>query len=425
MGNPATKNKAADSPSINVVGANDRIVVGVIGLGYGGGLLRLLGIQEKAKQNNTSIGAACDVFEMRRAWARKLTGLKKSDVYVDYLRLLDRKDIDAVMVATHDPLHAQVAIDSLNAGKHVYCEKPLSRYLDEAFQVFDAVKRSGKIFQLGAQGCSAGGWRKCADLVKAGKIGTLVWGQADYCRNGGPSCDGCGPMTKEATPATVDWKKWLGPLKERPFNAVHFHQWRLYRDYSAGLLATGAGHRLHPLMLATGNPEFPKRVTCISSHRLPDNPYRAKSAGEQVPAHVQLIAEFPLGSSLSVVSSWLNANNPSSAIYGRRATLTVGSSGDRIDLLPERGIAETGDPESLIKLPPEDIREHERNWFDCIRSGKPPNADIELAVRVQTVLSLAEMSDRLKTVCLFDESTRKVTDGSGREISPLSYSMPT
>src|SRR5512137_22953 len=137
MENAATATRQADSPSINVIGANDRIVVGVVGLGFGWGRNHLIGIQQNAKGNNVSIAAACDVFELRRAWARKSAGLQESDVYVDYRRLLDRKDIDAVVVATHDPLHAQISLDSLDAGKHVYCERPLSRYLGEAFQVFD------------------------------------------------------------------------------------------------------------------------------------------------------------------------------------------------------------------------------------------------------------------------------------------------
>ncbi len=423
MENPATATRQADSPSINVTGANDRIVVGVVGLGFGWGQNHLIGIQQNAKDNNVSVGAACDVFELRRAWARKSTGLKEPDVYVDYRRLLDRKDIDAVVVATHDPLHARISLDSVDARKHVYCERPLSRHLEEAFQVFDKVKSSRKVFQLGAQSCSAGGWRKCADLVNGGKIGTLVWAQADYCRNGGPGCDGCSLITKEASPTTVDWEKWLGPLNQRPFNAAHFHQWRLYQEYSAGLLATTAAHRLHPLMMATGRPEFPKRVTCISSHHLPNNPYWPKSAGKQVPAHVHFIAEFPAGCMLSVTCSWLNAKNPAPTLYGHKASLVIGGSGDRVELLPEKEFAGEVDAENFLKLPAEDVREHERDWFDCIRSGNQPTANIDLAVRAQVVLSLAEMADNLKSTCLFDETTRKVTDGSGRAIAPPTYAI--
>jgi predicted dehydrogenase len=413
--------RLAGSPSIGVLGANDRIKVGIIGVGFAIGANHLLGIQQSAKENNAIIGAACDVFEMRRDWARKSAGLEEADVYIDYRRLLERKDIDAVLVATHDPLHAQISIDALSAGKHVFCERPLSRHLGEAFQVFDKVKSSGKIFQLGVQSCSAGAWHKCAELVKAGRIGTLVWGQADYCRNGGPSCDGCYKPTKEATAATVDWEKWLGPLKKRPFNALHFCQWRIYEDYSAGLLATTATQRIYPLMLATGKPEFPKRVMCVSSRHPLENSFYPRSTSKRVPAHLQFTAEFPGGYLLTSTCSWLNSKNIAPALYGHKATLTVRSSGDQVELLPEKEFSTELNSESFTKLNAEDVRAHEKNWFDCIRSASPPNADIELALRGQVVLSLAEISHRSGTTCLFDQTTRKVTDASGREIIPPTY----
>ena len=98
--------------------------------------------------------------------------------------MLERKDIDAVLIATHDIWHDQISVDALKAGKHVYCEKPMSRYLGEAFDVYDTTLQNPKlVYQIGSQGCSAQGWHQCADWVKAGKIGTLVWSQGFYCRN--------------------------------------------------------------------------------------------------------------------------------------------------------------------------------------------------------------------------------------------------
>src|SRR5437879_898744 len=166
-----------------VLGANDRIGVAVIGVGFGIGKNHLQGIYEKASQNNVTLAAACDLFNKRRDWAKDKAKLNDSDLYTDHRKLLERKDIDAVVVATHDPWHAQIAIDAMEAGKHVYCEKPMTRYLDEAFLVHDAVKRTGKVFQLGSQGCTAAAWHKAAELIKAGQIGKLIWGQGYYCRN--------------------------------------------------------------------------------------------------------------------------------------------------------------------------------------------------------------------------------------------------
>ncbi len=411
----------AQAPSTGVLGANDRIRVGIIGVGFGIGQNHLQGIHEKANENNTVVVAACDVFNKRRNWAKEKAGLKDSDLSVDYRQMLERKDVDAVLIATHDPLHAQMCIDAMNAGKHVYCEKPLTRYLDEAFRVYDTVKKTGKIFQVGSQGCSAAGWHKCAELIQKGGIGKLVWGQGYYCRN---SLKGEWNymIEAESTPENIDWEKWLGPVKKRePFSAEHFHRWRKYYQYCSGLLGDLVPHRLHPLMLASGNPEFPVRVCCIGTKNVLTDKTVPGTPIRDVPEHVQLLAEFPSGYMVTVTCSTVNAKSPGFAIYGHAATMNIGSSGERIELVPEKEFAEEIDPETFTGLQPEDIRVHEKNWFDCIRSGKQPNANIELAIRVQTVISLAEMADRLRITCLFDEKTRKITDASGKEVPVLTY----
>jgi predicted dehydrogenase len=367
------------------------------------------------------VAAACDVFNKRLDWAKQKAGLKDADAYLDYRKMLERKDIDAVLIATHDPLHAQMTMDSIQAGKHVYCEKPLTRYLDEAFKVYDVVKKGGKIFQVGSQGTSAAGWTKCAELIKAGGIGTLIWGQGYYCRN---SVDGEWNymIEPESTAANIDWEKWLGPVKKRaPFSAEHFHRWRKFYPYCSGLLGDLVPHRLHPLMLASGNPEYPVRVTSIATKNVHADKNKPDALEREVPEHVQLLAEFPSGYMITITCSTVNAKSPGFAIYGHKATMNIGSSGERIELVPEKEFAEEIDPETFSGLQPEDIRVHEKNWFDCIRSGKEPNGNIDLAIRVQTVISLAEMSDRHKMTCLFDEKARKITDGSGKEIPVLTY----
>ncbi len=409
------------APSANVAGANNRIAVGVIGIGSGIGQNHLIGMHEKCNETNTVVAAASDVFNKRRNFAKEKAALKDSDLFVDYRKMLERKDIDAVLIATQDPWHAQMSIDAMESGKHVYCEKPLTRYLDEAFRVHDTVKKTGKVFQVGSQGCSAEGWHKCAELIKAGQVGTLVWGQGYYCRNsikGEWNYD----IETESTPENIDWERWQGPVKQRvPFSGERYHRWRKYYEYCSGLLGDLVPHRLHPLMLASGNPEFPIRVTSIATHNVhadkssPDTPER------EVPEHVQLLAEFPSGYMVTITCSTVNAKSPGFAIYGHKATMNIGSSGERIELVPETDFAEEIDPKTLQGLQPEDLRVHEKNWFDCIRSGKAPNANIDLAIRVQTVISLAEMSDRLKITCLFDEKTRQIKDGSGKAIPAITY----
>jgi predicted dehydrogenase len=141
-----------------------------------------------------------------------------------------------------------------------------------------------------------------------------------------------------------------------------------------------------------------------------------------VPEHLSLIAEFPSGLTLVVAASTINAKSPGFVIYGHKGSLEIGTSGESLTLIPEKPFADEIDLERLDGLTPvEDFAVHEKNWFDSIRANTQPNANIDLAVRVQTVISLAEMSDRLKVACLFDEKTRKVTTEGGRELDPITY----
>jgi predicted dehydrogenase len=404
-----------------VIGANDRIAVAVIGVGNGIGKIHFEGIHKFASANKVVVAAGCDLFSKRRDWSKEKAALQDKDVYSDYRKLLERNDIDAVVIATHDTWHTKIACDAMDAGKHIYCEKPMTRYLDEAFQVYDKVKQTGRIFTVGSQGCSAGGWHKAADLIKGGKIGQLVWSQGYYCRNN-PKGEWNYPIEPETKPENLDWETWLGPVKKRiPFNADHFHRWRKYYPYCGGLLGDLAPHRLHPLMLASGNPEFPIRVTSIGTKNVHTDRNTPGTPERDVPEHVQLTAEFPSGYMLTVTCSTVNAKSPGFVIYGHKATLNIADQGQRFELLPERDFTEEIDPQSFSGLQPEDIRVHEKNWFDSIRANKQPNANIDLAIRVQTIISLAEMAERLKMTCLFNEKTRKITDGSGKEIAPITY----
>jgi predicted dehydrogenase len=301
----------------------------------------------------------------------------------------------------------------------------MTRYLDEAFQVYDVVKSTGKIFQVGSQGTSAAGWHKAAEMIKAGKIGKMVWAQGYYCRNN-PKGEWNYSIDPDANDQNVKWNDWLGPVKKKvAWNPDHFFRWRKFYPYCSGLLGDLAPHRLHPLMLATGSPEFPKRVVCIGTKHLGTDANTNGALEREVAEHIELIAEFPSGLTMVVASSTINAKSPGFVIYGHHATLNLGNMGEKIELVPEKDFADELDPELLEGLKPtEDVAVHEKNWFDCIRSNNQPNGNIDLAVRVQTVISLAEMSERLGITCHFDEKSRKiyVSDGKGKkEIPPITY----
>jgi len=414
------------APSANVAGANSRITIGHIGVG-GQGMAHVNQMKPKHGDNNTASVAVCDVSKYRQDYAKgkilENNAGAKVDTYGDYRKLLERKDIDAIVCATVDHWHTKISVDALNAGKHVYVEKPMTRYLSEAFEIYDAVKKTGKILQVGSQGCSDQKWHEAARLVKSGKIGPIVMSQGSYMRNS-PKGEWNYAIQSWCTDADTDWKQWLGPVKKQiPFSADHYFRWRKYYPYCAGLLGDLFPHKLHPYMLATGNPEFPARVACVGSKKFQTDKNTPGTPERDVPEIVQLIAEFPSGYVMHITSSTVNEIGTQEMIRGHKATLTM--AGNKVELAPSRPFTEEIDPYTSPAFPGENLPNHHKNWFDSIRANKQPNTGIDLAVRVQTVISLAEMSERLSIMCSFDEKTRKITDGAGKEIKPLTYgSLP-
>ncbi|MDB6121318.1 MAG: hypothetical protein JWQ71_311 [Pedosphaera sp.] len=415
---PVYGQNQAPSPG-RVIGANDRIVVGYIGVGNQG-MAHVRSQKDHAADNNIVQVAVCDLSKTRIADAQKYIGgdIQGCD---DHRKLLERKDIDAVTIATVDHWHAPCAIDAMQAGKHVYVEKPMTRYMGEAFEVADAVKRTGKVLQIGSQICSDARWHKAAELIKAGKIGQMVLAQDSYMRNN-PKGEWNYDIKQWCTPDDLNWERWQGKVhNKKAFNADSYFRWRKYYPYCGGLLGDLIPHRLHPLMLATGNPEFPNRVVCLGNKAVHTDSNTPGTPERDVPEQVQLIAEFPSGLNILLTSSSINQVGLTSLIRGHKATLYMGG-GDKIELKPEPAYSEEIDPQVIEHLEPsgEKIHEMEKNWFSCIRSGEKPYGNIDLAVRVQTVISLAEMSQRLNIMCEFNEKTRKVTSG-GKEIQPITY----
>jgi predicted dehydrogenase len=341
--------------------------------------------------------------------------------YDDHRKLLERKDIDAVTIATVDHWHADCAIDAMNAGKNVYVEKPISRYLEEVFAIEKTVKSTGKVLQVGSQICSDAKWHKAAELIKSGAIGKLVLAQDAYMRNNEKG-EWNYTLKDWCTAGDVNWERWQGKVHNKTaFSADSYFRWRKYYPYCGGLLSDLVPHRLHPLMLATASPEFPSRVVALGNKSWHTDKLTPGTPERDSPEEIELIAEFPSGLNIIVTSSSVSWVGLDSMIRGQKATLYMG--GNSVDLKPEKNFADDIEPQSFDHLEPsgEKIGAMEKNWFDCIRSGQQPYGNIDLAVRVQTVISLAEMSNRLNLMCLFDEATRKITTGDGKEVAPITY----
>ena len=396
-----------------VIGANDRINMGYIGTGKQG-MLHINLEKKYLQDNNVAQIAVCDVYQKHLAEARKATGASEANAYRDYRKLLVNKDVDAVMVAPTDPWHAQVSMDALQAGKHVYCEKPMSRYLAEAFGVYDMVKKTGKTFVIGSQGCMDAKWHKAAEWIKAGKLGPLVWAQGSYCRNNKKNSEWTFTPDGEANEKNLDWNMWLGKTPKVPFDPDRYFSWHKYYAYNSGIIGNLLPHRFQPLMLATGDPQFPRRVVATGTRKV--------STDREITDTTHLLAEFPSGLTILVVGTTVNEQGLPDIIRGRKATLHFASSQNKVELKPEQIFADEMEIEEFSDpQPPEHIERLEKNFFDCIRSGQTPVANVELAIRAQTVLCLAEMSERLGMSCFFHPESRTIKSGDGRVIPALNY----
>ena len=415
---------ANQAPSVNVKGANDRIAIGFVGVGGRGFGAHVRQMRQHAEGNNIAQAAVCDVSTHRANHAKKFVSDNSEDkveAYTDYRKVLERKDIDAVVCATVDHWHKRICIDAMDSGKDVYVEKPMTRYLGEAFELYDAVKRTKRKVQVGSQITSCGNFAKAAELIAQGKMGPLVLAQGSYMRNN-PKGEWNYRLQPWATKGDIQWVTkggkigWLREdMKQIDFNPDHYFRWRKYLPYCAGLLGDLIPHRLFPLMRATGSPEFPSRVVCLGTRKItPDR---------DVSDNTQVLAEFPNGMSLMVTSSSVNEQGLNETIRGQYGTMYLSTNGASLEYKPERPFAEEFDPESYTNLAPSGntTPQHHKNWLDCIRSGDEPVAGIDLAIKVQTVISLAELSDRRGVMAHFDSKTRKVTDGAGKELKLYDY----
>ncbi|MCY4159533.1 MAG: Gfo/Idh/MocA family oxidoreductase [Bacteroidetes bacterium] len=423
----------------SVLGANDAIVCGFIGVGGQGFNAHLLSVTNPTNngrprhnvQLNAIGAAACDLFSKRRDRAHKALDAARQaagreaavEVHEDYQAILDNPDIDAVFIGTVDHWHTKIAVDALDAGKHVYCEKPMTRYFTEGFEIYDKVKETGHKFQIGSQYCTQGKWHAAAELIRAGRIGPLVLAQDSYHRNTPQGEWNYYELESELEPGkTLDWDKWLGPVSSREFNAQHYHRWRKYYPYCAGILGDLLAHRIHPLLIATGNPEFPTRVCSIGNKKIGDANLGPED--RDVTDNCQLLAEFPSGLCMLVTGSSVNEQGLAQVIRGNEGTLYF--SGENLELRPERPFADLVDGEQMDNLlPGVNVPDHINNFFDAIREDVPANGNIDVAIRAQTIISMAELSERMGEMIYFNEEDRSLHTGGGMKIEPITYETET
>jgi predicted dehydrogenase len=213
----------------SVVGANDAVGVGIIGIGIRGEIL----LRATKTVANTRIVEVADVYDTHFERARELVSpdLRSSR---DYKRLLDNKDVHAVLIAVPDHWHRQMALEAMAAGKDVYLEKPMTHRWEDGDVIIDAARRQKRIVQVGSQWASVEANPQAIDIIKSGKLGRVTLIDGRMHRNT-PTGAWYYPVPPDASPQTIDWERFIGPAPQRPFDANRFFQWRLYWDYSGGL----------------------------------------------------------------------------------------------------------------------------------------------------------------------------------------------
>jgi predicted dehydrogenase len=240
--------------------------------------------------------------------------------------------------------------------------------------------------------------------VSEGKIGKLLWAQGGYCRNN-PAGEWNYGIDDGANENNLDWQAFLGPAPKRPFDKERFFRWRKYWDYSAGIVTDLFPHVFHPLMLATGL-AWPTRVVSTGGQYVE----RSKS-DRDVPDTVHILADFDNEFTVLLVGCTENERGLTETIRGHKATIESGLFSREFRLIPERPFSDEIDPVSESDFSGEAQTLHEANWIDCIRTGKTPNCDVELATRVQVTVGMAERAYRENKCMLFDPKTRQITAG--------------
>ena len=360
-----------------VKGANDRIRVA--GIGCGGRARYLLGLINDIGGAETV--AVCDVYGLRRRETIAKFASAATE-HVDYKQVLDRKDIDAVVIGAPDHWHVPMTIDAIRAGKDVYVEKPVSHTIEEGEELRGAARDSKQVIQVGYQQRSWPHFEQARQVIASGKLGkiTLVlayWYQT-YLELNKPSLD----------EADLDWKAWLGSAPNQPLDPIRYFRWRWFWDFGGGHLTdlySHWGETIHWFLGAS-------------------TPQAAQAAGgryafdfQECPDTINAVWEYP-GNFAIVYNGTMHCHLEGGGIVfrGRRAMMKINRDGFAV--YPEGIIArektQYPDPEITMRSLADGTIDHMRNFLDCVRSRKKPNADVDSAVDAANAAHFANMAYR-------------------------------
>lgn len=377
--------------------------IGVIGTGgMGTGHIHALLDANQKGREKLKIVALSDCCELRWADALKrcqdIQG-ETPDTYRDYREMLRRGDLHGVLIATPEHWHAQNAIDAMEAGIDVYCEKPMTLGFDDAFALRAAVhSHPDRIIQVGTQQIMLPKWREAKKLIAEGAIGKPTMSQTSYCRNSKTGEWNYYAIDKRWDPKTnLDWDMWCGPLGAAAWDPVIYARWRRYKKYSTGIIGDLLVHVMTPMMFALDQ-GWPTRVVATSGHYI--------DKAMENPDQVNLTIEFEKGHTMVVAGSTCNEVGLEPMIRGHKANMYLG--GRNLMIRPERiwvdeveerrvELADIGNDQEALRL----------NWLKCIRTREKPDSDVELGCKCMVAVSLAARSIWEGAAFGFDPATFK------------------
>src|SRR4051794_31743359 len=366
--------------------ANDKVRLGIIGAGSRGGQL----LDSFLPQKDVELVAVVDVDDRHSGETAERVKKEKGntpETARDYRAMLDRKDVDAVIIATPDHWHALPAIHAVLAGKDVYVEKPVGHNAAEGKAMIAAARKTNKIMAVGTQQRSSSHFQKAVEIVRSGKLGKVFWVQTWNYENISPT--GMGRYPDGEAPSYVDYDRWLGPAPKRPFNPNRFHLlFRWFFDYAGGMMSDWGVH-LNDIVLWALDAKGPQAVSASGGILTTDD-------NRDTPDTLQVVYDFP-GCTLTYSMRKGNGLKLNGHDYGILFCGTDGSlllDREGFEVIPDKVVLPYGiklvqgdRPLRKIDLEGRKVKgvdgqpAHVKNFLECLKSRERPICDIEVAHR--------------------------------------------
>ena len=373
----------------SALGASDRIRIGVIGTGG-----RARGLMRQLKDlPGQEMVAVSDVYEPRMLEAAEIVGASPAKV-LDYRRLLDDKDVHAVLIGAPDHWHKTMTLEAVAAGKDVYVEKPIAHSIEEGMAMVTAVEASKQVVQTGTQQRSWDHWILGKEIVDSGRLGQVTFVNTYWYQLRGTQ-----PLPEVAR---LDWKRWLGSARDQPFDAERFLRWRHFTDFGGGVLTELLTHWIDVVHWYMGV----------------DTPLAAVATGRNYlmktwewPDAVTATLEYPRDFMVTHTGTYGSSiDDGGLELRGDRGTLKIDR--ERLAFFSEdskKGSSRfTPEPEIQVRSLGDGSVNHLRNWLDCIRSRKAPNAPVRVGHLAARAAHIANAALGRGTRVRFDEKTGKV-----------------